>query len=428
MKANIPDDGRPRLVIVGGGFAGLKLAKRMLKSSFRIVLLDKNNFHQFQPLLYQVATSGLEPSSIAFPFRKVFQKENNVNIRVGELLKVDPENKRIETTIGIIRYDYLVLATGVETNFFGKGLIATNAMPMKSVNEALGLRNRILQNFETALTETNPERRKRLMNIVVVGGGPTGVEISGALAEMKRFILPKDYPELDFNEMNIYLLEASGKLLNGMSDQASASALKFLGQLGVNVNLNTAVEDFDGETVSLNNQNNLITSTLIWAAGVAPKKIPGLPETVFTRNHRIKTDSFNRIEGFSNIFALGDLAYQTEDKFPNGHPQLAQVGLQQASNLAKNLQFILSDPENTMVMKPFHYRDLGSMATVGKNMAVADFSFIRFQGFFAWLIWLFVHLMAILGVKNRIFIFLNWCWSYLTYDQSLRIILRNKEK
>jgi NADH dehydrogenase len=266
------------------------------------------------------------------------------------------------------------------------------------------------------------------MNIVVVGGGPTGVEISGALAEMKRFILPKDYPELDFNEMNIYLLEASGKLLNGMSDQASASALKFLGQLGVNVNLNTAVEDFDGETVSLNNQNNLITSTLIWAAGVAPKKIPGLPETVFTRNHRIKTDSFNRIEGFSNIFALGDLAYQTEDKFPNGHPQLAQVGLQQASNLAKNLQFILSDPENTMVMKPFHYRDLGSMATVGKNMAVADFSFIRFQGFFAWLIWLFVHLMAILGVKNRIFIFLNWCWSYLTYDQSLRIILRNKEK
>ncbi len=428
MKANIPEDGRPRLVIVGGGFAGLTLAKRMRNSSFRVVLIDKNNFHQFQPLLYQVATSGLEPSSISFPFRKIFQKEKNLHIRVCELLRVEPELNQIHTSIGIIRYDYLVLATGVDTNFFGNKSIAAHALPMKSVNEALGLRNRILQNFENALTETDPDRKRALLNIVVVGGGPTGVEISGALAEMKRYILPKEYPELDFREMNIYLLEAASRLLSSMSEQASRSALQFLEKLGVRVCLNATVENYDGNYVNLNPSEQLQTSTLIWAAGVAPEKIAGLHPSVFTPNFRIKTDAWNRIEGYTNLFALGDLAFQTDPAFPKGYPQLAQVGMQQAKNLAHNLNLLYTESGNPHTLKPFRYRNLGSMATVGRNMAVADFPHFRFQGFMAWLVWLFVHLMAILGVKNKIFIFLNWCWSYFTYDQSLRLILRNKEK
>jgi NADH dehydrogenase len=424
MKANIPETNHKRVVIIGGGFGGLKLAKELSKTNYQVVLIDKNNYHQFQPLFYQVATAGLEPCAISFPFRKVFQGNKNIHIRITEVSSVNTQENYLNTGIGRINYDYLVLAIGADTNFFGNQKIMAHALAMKSVSEALDIRNRVLENYEKALGTEDKEEQQALMNIVVVGGGPTGVEVSGTLAEMKKYILPKDYPELDFKFMQVSLVEASPKVLNVMSVEASAKANKYLQKLGVNIRTNTSVKDYDGKTVTLSDGTTLNSRTLIWAAGVAGNKMEGIPLEALIRNNRIKVDRQNRVEGMDNIFAIGDIAYMTEEAFPNGHPQVAQVAIQQAERLAKNFKNI----ENNKQLEPFTYKDLGSMATVGKNLAVVDLPYIKFQGFFAWLVWMFIHLMSIVGAKNRILIFINWAWNYVTYDQSLRLIIRSKNK
>jgi len=378
----------------------------------------------FQPLFYQVATAGLEPSAISFPFRKAFQESKNIHIRLAEVTSVNTKENFLNTSIGKINYDYLILAIGADTNFFGNQKIMANSMPMKSVSEALGIRNKILENYEQALGTEDEEEQQAMMNIVVVGGGPTGVEVSGALAEMKKQILPKDFPELDFKYMQVSLIEASPKLLNVMSSKASQKAKQYLEKLSVNLFLDTRVLDYDGKTVTLSNGTALKARTLIWAAGVKGNTMEGIPQETIIANNRIKVDSYNKINGFENIFAIGDIAYMTEEKYPKGHPQVAQVAIQQAETLAKNFENIIAHKP----LKPFHYKDLGSMATVGRNLAVVDLPHLKFQGFFAWLAWMFIHLMSIVGMKNRLIIFINWAWNYVTYDQSLRLIIRPKEK
>lgn len=421
---NIPETSAKRIVIIGVGFAGLQLAQSLKKSNYQVVLIDRNNFYQFQPLLYQVATAGLEPSSISFPLRKIFQGFANIHIRVTQVLKIDTNVNQLETELGTIKYDYLVLAMGCTSFYFGNENIKKHALPMKSVSESLALRNKILQNLEDALTTDNEEERASLMNIVVVGGGPTGVEISGTLAEMKKQILPKDYPELDFSKMNITLIEGSAHTLNVMADVSKIKSQKYLEKLGVEVILNTQVKDYDGEVVTFGEGKTIKTKNLIWAAGVIANKIEGLKPEVYERGNRIAVDEFNKIKGYDNIFALGDVALLKEEAYPNGHPQLAQPAMQQGKNLALNF---INDSKGK-AWKPFKYTNLGTMATVGRNLAVVEFPFLKLQGFIAWLIWMFVHLMSIVGVKNRLLIFINWCWNYLTYDQSLRLILKPKEK
>ncbi len=420
MQLNIPETGQKRILIAGGGFAGLKLATKLSGSNFQVVLIDKNNFHQFQPLFYQVATAGLEPSAISFPLRKIFQNSKNVFIRVAEITSISTENKEVFTTLGAISYDILVLAMGVDTNFFGMKHIAQNAIPMKSVAEALSLRNKLLQNFEDALLETDAEKQKSLLNIVIVGGGPTGVEVSGTLAEMRKFILPKDYPELDFSKMNIYLLEAGSRILAGMNEKSANHAERYLQKLGVNVLCDAQVSNYDGEKVSIHNNIQIPAKTLVWAAGVSGKATDGLNPEIYTRGNRIKVNNFNLVEGFEDVYAIGDNAYMTEGEYPNGHPQMAQPAIQQAKLLALNLK----RQSRNEPMKSYHYFNKGSMATIGRNLAVVELPFVRFYGFFAWLTWMFVHLMAIVGVKNRLLVFINWFWNYVTYDQSLRLIIK----
>jgi NADH:ubiquinone reductase (H+-translocating) len=424
MKANIPEVEDKRIVVIGGGFAGLTLTRKLVKSPFQTVLIDKHNYHMFQPLFYQVATAGIEPSAISFPYRKVFQSKNNIHIRITEVLNIEPENNRVVTKIGIINYDYLVIAIGATTNFFGNETLKEKSYPMKSVSEALGLRNTILQNFENILISEDTKEQEGLMNFVVVGGGPTGVETAGALSEMKRYVLPKDYPEIDFNRMNIYLVEASPRLLNGMSDISSQKAYQYLMKMGVKVWLNAAVSDFDGRLVKLSNGAEIRTDTMIWAAGVVGNPMEGINADAFGKGKRIFVDEYNLVKGYKNIYAVGDIALMQTAKYPNGHPQVAQVAIQQAANLAKNLQNLFKGK----TLSKFKYKDLGSMATVGRNLAVVDLPFFHFQGFFAWLVWMFIHLKSILGVKNKVLTFINWFWSYFTYDQSLRLIIKPKMK
>lgn len=424
MSFNIPDSKSKRIVIIGAGFAGLKLATKLEKSKFQVVLIDKNNYHQFQPLFYQVATAGLEPSAISFPLRKIFQDSGNTFIRVTELLEVRHQQKTILTQLGELSYDYLIIATGAETNFFGLEGIKKHAIPMKSVSEALSLRNHILQNYEDAVTCSVPGELEMMMNVVVVGGGPTGVEISGTLAEMKRSILPKDYPDLDFSRMNIYLIEAGNKLLNGMSPSSSNKALLYLEKLGVKVKLNSQVQDYDGKFIRTSDGTVIPAKTLVWAAGVVARRIPGLPEESYVRGNRILVNEYNQVSGMDCIYAIGDIASMPEGEYKNGHPQMAQAAIQQANLLAKNI--LRFDQKKNL--RAFRYKDKGSMATVGRNLAVVDLPFFKFQGFIAWLTWMFVHLMAIVGVKNRLLIFINWFWNYITYDQSLRLIIKPYKK
>jgi NADH dehydrogenase len=421
MNFNVPDTEQKRVVIVGGGFAGLTLARKLAKSSFQVVLIDKNNYHQFQPLFYQVAMAGLEPSSIVFPFRKVFQKSKNVLIRVTKVLSVSPEKNEIKTEIGSLRYDYLVLATGADTNWFGNELVKSNAIPMKSVSEALFLRNTVFEDYEKAVTSDNEEQRQPLLDIVIVGGGPTGVEVAGALAEMKRHIIAKDYPDLKTDQLDIHLVHGNERLLNTMSPKASAKAELFLRELGVTLWLDKVVKNFDGQTVFIDDGSTIKASKVIWAAGITGNVVEGLPDTVITRGNRLKVNQFNQLEGRENIFVLGDLACQTSDsKWENGHPQVAQVAIQQGRLLAQNL---LRQAKG-QAMKAFSYSDFGSMATIGRHRAVADLPAMKFTGLIAWMAWLFVHLFAILGTKNKVIIFLNWVWNYITYDQSLRLVIK----
>jgi NADH dehydrogenase len=408
-----------KILIIGAGFAGLRLARALKNQSVEIWLIDKNNYHQFQPLFYQVATSGLEPSSIAFPLRKIFQKQNNIHIRCAEVNSINTQVKQVATSIGNLDYDYLIIATGASTNFFSNQLIEQNALPMKSVGEALYLRNRILQNFEDALI-ADDETKKALLNIVVVGGGPTGVEVSGALAEMKKNILPKDYPEIDFSQMNIYLVEAAAKTLGSMSPTASEKSETYLKQLGVNVYTSVNVNAYNGSEVVLSNGQTLKSKSLIWAAGIKGNVINGLPHEVITKGNRIKVNRLSQVEGFENIFSIGDIASMSTPKYPNGHPQVATVANEQADALYKNIIQLMQNKS----MHEFEYHDKGSMATVGRHLAVVDLPGIKFQGFIAWLFWMFLHLMLILGVKNKLLIFINWMWKYFTFDQSLRLIIK----
>jgi NADH dehydrogenase len=425
MNPNIPETNQKRVVIVGAGFGGLVFAQKLAKQDFQIVLIDKNNYHQFQPLFYQVAMAGLEPSSISFPLRKIFQHTPNVHIRITKVNALDTSKQSITTDLGEISYDYLVLGLGTDTNFFGNQNMMDKAIPMKSVSEAIFLRNRVLQNLEDALTTEDPLEREGLMNMVVVGGGPTGVEVSGTLAEMKKIILPKDYPELDFKLMKIYLFESSPEVLEVMSDEASAKGKEYLEQLGVIVKTGIRIVDFDGEYAYSSTDEKIRTNNVVWAAGVKANAITGFSSEIFGRGGRIKVNEFNQVEGFKNIFALGDLALMTTDAdFPDGHPQMAQPAIQQGKLLAQNFTKII----NNQSPKSFKYKDLGSMATIGRNLAVVDLPFWKFQGTFAWYVWMFVHLMSILGVKNKILIFINWLWNYITYDQSLRLIIKPKIK
>ena len=415
-----------KLIILGGGFGGLKLARKLNnKPGFDITLIDRFNYHQFQPLFYQVATAGLDASNISFPLRKVFHKSKNVKIRLADVQQIQTQEKKVVTDIGVFDYDSLVIATGADTNFFGNPNLMANAFPMKSTVEALQLRNRLLNNFEDALTAKDTEELQRLMTIVVVGGGPTGVELSGAIADMKRYQLPKDYPELDFTEMKIYLLEGTGKTLAAMSTKSSERSEKYLEKLGVTVKTDSILKEFDGQKVTLQNGETINTSLVIWAAGIKGNVPEGIAKELIARGNRIKVDSQCRVLGHTNIFAIGDVAYMEEVAWPNGHPQVAPVAMQQADMLANNLYRIemKSGDENLL---QFKYKDSGSMATVGRNLAVVDVPKpkLHFGGFFAWMIWMGLHLMLILGVKNRFFVFSNWLYNYFTYDQNLRLIFK----
>ena len=425
MAINIPESGRKRVVIVGAGFGGLRLARKLqVRKEFQLVLIDRENYHQFQPLFYQVATSGLEPSSISFPLRKVFQKDRNTFVRITSVKRIIPEEKQIETGLGRVWYDYLVIATGATTNFFGNESFEKNGTPMKSVSEAVYLRNSILMNFEKAVSVLEPDLLKRLMSIVVVGGGPTGVEICGALAEMRRFVLPKDYPDLDFRLMQITLVESGDRLLHTMSSNSSSKSREYLEKMGINVKLGVQVTDYDGHVALLNSGEKLQTETLIWAAGIRGQIPDGVDPNLVARGNRLLVNRYNQLEGFDSIFAIGDVALMKTDKYPNGHPQVAQVALQQASQLQKNLIAL----KYGRTMKQFEYHDKGSMATVGRNRAVVDLPFMKFSGPIAWIIWMFIHLMSIVGVRNRLIIFVNWLWRYFTFDQSLRLMLKPSRK
>ena len=423
MNPNIPRTDRKRVVIVGAGFGGLQLARKLAsRNEFQVVLINKNNFHEFQPLYYQVATSGLEASSILFPLRAVFQDCKNVHIRVTTVTEVHPATKTIDTDLGPIEYDYLVVATGADTNFFGMQNIIERALPMKSVSEAIALRNRMLQSFEDALSVDSVDEKEGFLNVVVVGGGPTGVELCGTFAEMRRTVLPSDYPELDFKMMQIYLVESGAELLGPMSEESQVKSQQYLEKLGVIVKLNTRVQDFDGRYVHMADGSTVRTNNLVWAAGVKANPLKGLPTEIIGRGGRLLVNRYSQLQGFTDIFALGDIALMTEDKYPNGHPQIAQPAIQQGKHLARNLVLM----QKGKPLNEFTYKDLGTMATIGRGKAVVDLPFWSFQGFFAWMVWLCIHLMAIVGVKNRLLILINWAWNYLSDDQSLRLIIKPK--
>ena len=415
---------RKRIIIVGAGFGGLRLARDLKNSPYEVFLIDKNNYHQFQPLMYQVATARLEPASISFPLRKVFQYSKNVRVRIADVKSINPAAKTVSTSIGEVSYDYIVLAQGCTTNYFGNENLQKCAFPMKSVPEALQLRNRILQTFEDAVI-TPPENLQFLLNFVIVGGGPTGVELAGSLAEMKTNILPKDYPDKDFSKLTIYLLEGSPFVLNAMSDESKKVSREYLEKMGVIVHTETIVENYDGHTVKLKNGDSIEAKNVIWAAGIIGNKIDGIPAECYTRGNRLITNRFNELQGLPNVYAIGDIASMSTPKYTHGHPQVASVAIEQARVLAKN--FIRLSKNNER--EEFEYHDKGSMATIGKRKAVVDLPGFSFQGRFAWLTWMIVHLMLILSVQNKISIFITWMFSYFNNDSTLRVLIKpvNKE-
>ena len=412
-----------KVIVIGGGFAGLKLANRLSnEDGIELLMLDKNNYHQFQPLFYQVATAGLDASNISFPLRKVFQNSKNISFRLATVKEIKSADNKVIADIGTFEYDVLVIATGADTNFFGNAQLKEYAFPMKSTAEALQLRHRLIQNFEDALMVKDPAELQKLMNIVIVGGGPTGVEVSGALAEMRNNILPKDYPELDFKQMHIYLVEGSPKTLGAMSEKSSEQSRKYLEKLGVNVLTQTVVKSYDGDTVTLSTGETIGAKIVIWAAGITGNLPTGIDASFVVRGNRIKVDRTNKVIGSQNMYALGDIAYMETPLYPHGHPQVANVAINQGANLASNLLLQLKGKPQ----KEFEYKDKGSMATVGRNLAVVDIPKpkIHFGGWPAWLVWMLLHLVLILGVKNKVQIFINWVYKYFTYDQSLRLLFK----
>ena len=422
MSINIQRNQKKRVVIVGGGLGGLRLAEDLYGSGMQVVLIDKNNFHQFPPLIYQIASAGIDPSSISFPFRQIFRKRKDFYFRMAEARMVDTEKKILQTSIGKIDYDYLVLAAGATTNFFGNKNIEEWAIPMKTVPEAMGLRNALLSNFERALTCATEEERQELLNVVIVGGGATGVEIAGALSEMKRYVIPYDYPDMDSSLMHIYLIEAGDRLLAGLSQESSQKAYDFLKSMGVDIQFGKMVTDYRDHKVIMKDGTEIPTRTFLWVSGIRANAMPGIDESHLGRGFRFKVDEFNRIPGVEDVFVIGDQCLQTSDAaYPNGHPQVAQVAIQQAKNLAKNLKKIANGADSSQ-LTAFHYNNLGSMATIGRNKAVVEIGKFRSQGFFAWVLWLVVHLRSILGVKNKVMVLLNWLWKYVSYNDSIRMI------
>lgn len=422
MSINIQRNQKKRVVIVGGGLGGLRLAEDLYGSGMQVVLIDKNNFHQFPPLIYQIASAGIDPSSISFPFRQIFRKRKDFYFRMAEARMVDTEKKILQTSIGKIDYDYLVLAAGATTNFFGNKNIEEWAIPMKTVPEAMGLRNALLSNLERALTCATEEERQELLNVVIVGGGATGVEIAGALSEMKRYVIPYDYPDMDSSLMHIYLIEAGDRLLAGLSQESSQKAYEFLKSMGVDIQFGKMVTDYRDHKVVMKDGTEIPTRTFLWVSGIRANAMPGIDESHLGRGFRFKVDEYNRIPGVEDVFAIGDQCLQTSDAaYPNGHPQVAQVAIQQAKNLAKNLKLINQGADSSE-LTAFHYKNLGSMATIGRNKAVVEIGKFRSQGFFAWVLWLVVHLRSILGVKNKMMVLLNWLWKYVSYNDSIRMI------
>ena len=422
---NIPESNLPRVVIIGGGFAGIRLAKTLGNKNVQVVLLDKHNYHTFQPLLYQVSSSGLEPDSIAYPIRKILKKHKTSFFRLAEVNSINTEKNEVLTSIGRLRYDYLVIATGTKTNFFGNAEVQYNSMPMKNVPQALNIRSLILQNFENAAIAETQDDKKKFLNFVIVGAGPTGVELSGAIAELKNNILPKEYRDISSNDMQIHLLEGSDRVLPPMSNHASEKAEKFLKDLGVQIHCNTRVENYDGSKVTTNTNLELKSETLIWAAGVIGAPVQGLKaEVLLEKTNRYKVNAFNQVEGYENIFAIGDIGLMTTEAYPKGHPQVAQPAIQQGKLLGKNILNLINDKP----LKPFEYKDKGTMATIGRNKAVVDLKRYKFSGAFAWFVWMFVHLMALVGFRNRVVTFFNWTYNYINFDKAARLIIRPFKK
>jgi len=413
---------KKKIIVIGGGFAGIQLIRQLDENLFDVLLIDKLNHHQFQPLFYQVATSQIEPSSISFPLRKIFRNKRNVQIRMAEVASVDRDKHIITTNIGNFEYDYLVIATGCKTNFFGNQEIEEHSLVLKTTYDAIKIRNHILRTFEQIVSVSDQEKEK-FLHLVIVGAGPTGVELAGAFAEIRKNILPKDFPGIDFSSFNIILVEGSKSTLNNMSDTAKAASMRYLKQMGVTIITETFVVKYDGTKAVLSDGEEIFTNTVIWAAGITGNVIGGFSENNFALGNRLKVNRFNQVEGTNTIFAIGDIAYMKTPKYPGGHPQVANVAIRQAKYLAKNLKSI----ERNKTVIEFEYQDLGSMATIGSHKAVVDLPFIRFKGYLAWLIWMFLHLMLILSVRNKLIIFINWAWKYITKDTSLRLILTNSE-
>lgn len=418
---DIPDKGtKKRVVIVGGGFGGLKLARQLRSEEFQVVLLDRNNYHLFQPLLYQVATAGIEPSAISFPFRKIFHKRKYFHIRICEAQRVVAEENRLETSIGAISYDYLVISTGCDTNYFGNTQMAAQTMSLKTTAEALYNRNKLLESFEKAQNTSDPAERKMLMTFVIVGGGATGIELAGALAEMQKFILPQDYPDLEIDHMRIILIDAAPRLLSAFSEKSSEEVKEYLDKKGVEIRMDCKVEEYTNDLLTLGDGTSIHSSNVFWVAGVRANSLEGMPPEAYGPGNRLKVDEYNRVWGSKNVFAVGDTAMMVSSDYPRGHPQVVQPAIQQARLLVRNL----SNLERGAALKPFVYHNKGSMATIGRNNAIVELKKMRFGGFPAWAVWLFIHLMSIVGVKNRLFIFIDWMWSYFTYDPSLRLIIK----
>jgi len=422
---NITKTSYPRIVIIGGGFAGVALAKKLSKQEVQVVLLDKNNYHTFQPLLYQVSTGGLEPDSIAYPIRKILKDFPNFYFRMADVEEIDTDKNKVKTNIGNLKFDYLVVASGSTTNFFGNPEIEKHSMAMKTIPQSLNLRSLILENFEEALLTSDLNERNALMNFVIVGGGPTGVELAGALAEIKKGILPKDYPDLDTRSAQIHIVQSGDCILKGMSGKASAKAEDFLEKLGVNIWKNVRVTNYDGKTVTTNTDLVFETATLVWAAGVKGTTIKGLDAEEFvTRGNRILVNEFNQVKGFKHIFAIGDIACLVSDEFPNGFPMMAQPAIQQGEQLGDNILKLIEEKP----MTPFSYKDKGAMATIGRNKAVVDLKHWKFQGVFAWYVWMFVHLFFLIGFRNRMVVFINWVYNYVRFDREARLIIRPFKK
>ena len=422
---NIPSSKKPRIVIVGGGFAGIALAKQLRNKNVQVVLIDKHNYHTFQPLLYQVATGGLEAGSIAYPIRKVIQEYKDFYFRLTQVVEINNNKKTIVTEIGDLTYDYLVIATGSKTNFFGNKEIERNAMSMKTIPQSLNIRSLVLENFEQAVLTNDVADRNNLINFVLVGAGPTGVELAGALAEMKKAILQKDYPDLDIDKMQINLVQSGDRILNTMSEKSSAEAEKFLENLGVKIWKNLRVTNYDGKTISTNSDLTFDTATVIWTAGVQGAAINGLnADALVEKVERIRVNQFNQVKGYENIFAIGDIASMETVNWPQGHPMVAQPALQQGKLLGENLVKLM----NNKPLKPFEYKDLGSMATIGRNKAVVDLPNYHFSGVFAWFVWMFVHLFSLIGFKNKAVVFLNWVYNYIRFDREGRLIIRPYKK